>query len=475
MKSKWVVLKFGGSSVADPALWQIILKITKEKLQLGLKPLLVLSALRNVSNLLESILTQALNGTHENAIKKVKLLHVEFASALGLDAETLLGKCFLSLEVECHKIFKQQRISAKNHAKIVAFGELFSSVLGHAYLEQNIPCVWLDVRTLLRPSENCLRKKNVDEWHHFISAEFAVSYAKKIDEKLSALASVIVTQGFIASDEVGETILLGREGSDTSASYLGVMLSAKNIEIWTDVCGIFTTNPRENPRARQILQLGFDEARRMANFGAKILHPRALLPAVVQGISMSVHGVKDYRFQGTEISHQNKNNFDIYAVVNENNVYTIVCSVEQQHKIKQQLTKIFNYGFDLIFEYIEQVSMLFLLKYVDSSRVIPHKDEINHLLNSTDGVFSMEYDLITLVGQVTGSELNGDNWMIKVINFAIRQDLSLLKIFRFDTVGRLSLLVEVQQVKQWNHCLHKEFIECQFNSHIESYGVSWEG
>ena len=100
-----------------------------------------------------------------------------------------------------------------------------------------------------------------------------------LEEQLEALSGLVITQGFIAGDDDGNTVLLGRGGSDTSASYLAAKLRAQRIEIWTDVPGMFSANPRSTPTARLLRALHYDEAQEIATSGAKVLHPRCILPA----------------------------------------------------------------------------------------------------------------------------------------------------------------------------------------------------
>jgi bifunctional diaminopimelate decarboxylase / aspartate kinase len=119
---------------------------------------------------------------------------------------------------------------------------------------------------------------------------------------LNALGQVVITQGFIASDAEGNTVLLGRGGSDTSAAYLAAKLSAERLEIWTDVPGLFSANPRSTPSARQLRSLHYDEAQEIASSGAKVLHPRCILPARQYQIPLHVLATQVPDLPGTVLS-----------------------------------------------------------------------------------------------------------------------------------------------------------------------------
>ena len=121
---------------------------------------------------------------------------------------------------------------------------------------------------------------------------------------MSLLAPVIITQGFIASDSEGNTVLLGRGGSDTSAAYLAAKLQAARLEIWTDVPGMFSANPRSTPTARLLRSLHYDEAQEIASNGAKVLHPRCILPARQYRIPLHVYATQTPDLEGTVISHE---------------------------------------------------------------------------------------------------------------------------------------------------------------------------
>jgi hypothetical protein len=137
---------------------------------------------------------------------------------------------------------------------------------------------------------------------NFLSATCEFAPDPALQRQLGACPGVVVTQGFIASDGAGDTVLLGRGGSDTSAAYLAAKLVAQQLEIWTDVPGMFSANPRHTPQARLLRSLHYDEAQEIASSGAKVLHPRCILPAKSQQIPIVVYATQCPQIEGTHIS-----------------------------------------------------------------------------------------------------------------------------------------------------------------------------
>ncbi|MBI2380760.1 MAG: bifunctional aspartate kinase/diaminopimelate decarboxylase [Gammaproteobacteria bacterium] len=270
----FVVLKFGGTSVSTATMWAFIARVVTERLKQGKKPVVVHSALSGVSNRLEAI---ALGKAAQIApiIAAIQLQHSALAADLGLVAAEVLAAEFEELQQLATGIALLGEASPKTHARLMALGELMSTRLGAAYLNaQGIPTQWLDARELL-VSE---RPAHAGEASLYLSAVCPYEAEPGLQQRLAALDGVLLSQGFIAANERGETVLLGRGGSDTSGAYFGAKLEAERVEIWTDVPGMFTANPRAIPEARLLKQLDYDEAQEIASTGAKVLHPRCLAP-----------------------------------------------------------------------------------------------------------------------------------------------------------------------------------------------------
>ena len=175
--------------------------------------------------------------------------------------------------------------SDRSRARVMASGELMATELGLAYLQsQGVDVQSADARDMLRAIGRGASGRAA-----ILSATCNFAPDAALQERLSLLAPVIITQGFIASDAAGDTVLLGRGGSDTSAAYFAAKLAAARLEIWTDVPGMFSANPRSTPTARLLRALHYDEAQEIASNGAKVLHPRCILPARQYRIPLHVY------------------------------------------------------------------------------------------------------------------------------------------------------------------------------------------
>jgi diaminopimelate decarboxylase/aspartate kinase len=183
-------------------------------------------------------------------------------------------------------------------AEVLALGELMSSTLGVAYLcSQDMAAHWLDAREHLLS----LALPNQNPWGRHLSASVPTAPDPTLSATLAARGDLFITQGFIARNSAGETVILGRGGSDTSASYFGALLSAEKVEIWTDVAGLFSANPRQVPAARLLSRLDYEEAQEIATTGAKVLHPRCINPVREARVPLAIRDTNHPELAGTEI------------------------------------------------------------------------------------------------------------------------------------------------------------------------------
>jgi len=297
---RWIVCKFGGTSVATPARWQTIAAITRQRLADGLRPVLVCSALDGVSDDLERCVQEAVRGAHQPVVDAIAAQHRALAEALGVDSDALLRPDFDELKRCLGEIAHARAVAPREHARVLAAGELLATRLGAAFCNAaGLPTVWVDARTCLASVD----EPNAGAARRMLSAVCAMDPDPALVARFAAESMpVLLTQGFIARSAGGDTVCLGRGGSDTSAAIFAARLGAVRCEIWTDVPGMFSTDPRQVPAARLLRALDYDEAQEIASTGAKVLHPRSIAPLRQHSIPLHILWIDRPELAGTVVS-----------------------------------------------------------------------------------------------------------------------------------------------------------------------------
>jgi diaminopimelate decarboxylase/aspartate kinase len=294
---RWIVLKFGGTSVSRRHRWDTIGRLAKSRAQDNdARVLVVVSALSGVTNELTAIADGAADAMQR--IEALERRHREFAAELELDAETVLGDRLAALRTLGGEARAADRTLAWQ-ADVLGQGELLSSTLGAAYLRAGgLEFEWMDARDWLHATS----LPNQSEWSQRLSVSCSPVAADGWRQRFAAQGGrMLLTQGFIARHADGGTAVLGRGGSDTSAACFGALLGAQRVEIWTDVPGMFSANPREVPDARLLTRLDYAEAQEIATTGAKVLHPRSIKPCREAGVPMAILDTERPDLPGTGI------------------------------------------------------------------------------------------------------------------------------------------------------------------------------
>jgi bifunctional diaminopimelate decarboxylase / aspartate kinase len=298
----FVVLKFGGTSVSTASRLNTIASVMKSTRAEGVRVVTVVSALSKVTDALKALCEQPDN-VYLDGVDAIEARHVQFANELQVDVPSVLSPLFDALRA-LHGQGGEAQGGAKRflwQAEVLSFGELLSSRLAVASLQkQGLDVQWLDARTLLRAIDTPFDS----EWGQALSVNCLHAPSPDIEQNLALSGEMFLTQGFIARNARNQTVILGRGGSDTSAAYMGSMLQAKRVEIWTDVPGMFSANPRLVPEARLLRRLDYDEAQEMASTGAKVLHPRCLAPCRDGSVPLWVKDTEHPQLPGTCVSAQ---------------------------------------------------------------------------------------------------------------------------------------------------------------------------
>jgi aspartokinase/homoserine dehydrogenase 1 len=295
------VLKFGGTSVGSSnsmkGVVEILLSYKKKKEEFAV----VFSAMSGITNLLVEVSRNAsetdqhylqilkeIENKHINTVKD--LIHVKVQSRVIANIKMLINE----LEDLLHGVFLLKELSLRTQDLVLSFGERLSTCIMHEYIRQSgIPSDFLDARELIKTDNN------------FGSARINFKVTdRNIKEYFKKHKAVQCITGFISSTEKNETTTLGRGGSDYTASVIGAALNADEIEIWTDVDGVMTADPKKVKRAFTLPAISYIEAMEMSHFGAKVIYPPTLQPAFNKKIHIRIKNTFNPSFEGTLISEK---------------------------------------------------------------------------------------------------------------------------------------------------------------------------
>ena len=297
-----IVMKFGGTSVANfEAITRTIFIIGGK---LDQKPVVVVSALSKVTDLLYKISDAAASQDQAQTrelLAELRQRHVNLASQLleqspmmKEDAVARVNSICDDLDELANAVCAVGELSDRNKAIIISNGELLSStIICFAMNSKGIRTNFIDARKMMITNDSYLKGEPV--------VEEIVKRVPGIVTEAYAGVDAVIAQGFIASSLNGERTVLGRGGSDYSASLIGMAVDAERIEIWTDVDGVRTADPRRVPNTKYLEKISFEEAAEMAHFGAKVLHPLTIEPAVKKNIPLFVLNSMNPSGKGTAI------------------------------------------------------------------------------------------------------------------------------------------------------------------------------
>ncbi|ELY3410083.1 lysine-sensitive aspartokinase 3 [Vibrio parahaemolyticus] len=448
--SAFNVAKFGGTSVANFEAMSRCATIIENNPNTRL---VVSSACSGVTNILVELANGVQDQEHRaELLKNLAEIHDSILAQLE-DATEASSEVYGILDTVTN-LAEAASIQANTKLTdhLVACGELMSThILAQLMRERGINAVRFDIREVLRTDDNFGRAEpNVE------------AIAQLAQEKLIPLCldSVVITQGFIGSDEEGNTTTLGRGGSDYSAALIAEGVKASGLEIWTDVPGIYTTDPRIAPKASPIPEISFSEASEMANFGAKILHPSTLVPALRHDIPVFVGSSKEPEKGGTWIRHQVESSPLFRALALRCNQTMVTLRSANMFHAYGFLAKVFEIlakhkiSVDLITT--SEISVSLTLDQTDTSGGAPQlpqaaREELEELCK-----VEVEHDLCLVA--LIGNKMSERKGYAKQV-FGTLEDLNLRMICYGASPHNLCFLVNESVAKQAIQKLHTELFE----------------
>lgn len=312
------VLKFGGTSVGSVSSIQTLLQILKREHEQGNRPVVVLSAMSGVTNLLLAMAEGAAAGNEFTAqLAELERRHFEVVKAL-LDiqnqnpAYTRLKLHFNQLEELLQGVLTLRELTAKTRDLIVSFGERCSTLMVSKIAAQHFPeAMFVDASELIRTDSSFGQARVNTDLTDLLIRDFYNQHNDKL----------LFVTGYIAGNGAGQITTLGRGGSDYTAAIFGSALNAEEIQIWTDVNGMMTADPRMVKKAFPLEELSYTEAMELSYFGAKVIYPPTMIPAFLKKIPIVIKNTFEPDFAGTFIRHDCKSStLPIKGISSINNI-----------------------------------------------------------------------------------------------------------------------------------------------------------
>ncbi|MEQ1677070.1 MAG: aspartate kinase, partial [Chitinophagaceae bacterium] len=461
------VLKFGGTSVANAENINKVVAIVKEKIKTD-KTVVVASALGGVTDLLLDAAAKAAAGDelYKEELGTVEQRHIEAVKQLIPVAQqsqllSLVKKACNEIEDICNGIFLLRELTPRSKDRIGSYGEWLSSqIITAKFKADGTDAVWKDARELITTNSE------------FTAAE--VDFAttdKTITEYFSANpSSLFILPGFIATDKDGITTTLGRGGSDYTAAIVASALNAKLLEIWTDVSGMMTADPRLTSNARIIRAISYQEAMELSHFGAKVIYPPTIQPVMSKGIPVWIKNTFAPQDEGTVIESVAKGGGDIVRGISSINSIALL-SLEGSGMIGIP-------GFSKrLFEALssEKINVILITQSSSEHSICVGIDSgfVEKAKQSVDAAFANEIALqkvepliietdLSIVALVGESMKNHTGISGRMFSAMGRNGVNIRAIAQGSSEKNISAVIATKDVRKAINVLHEEFFETTY-------------
>jgi len=436
-----IVMKFGGTSLGNAERIRKTADIVKS--QIGRHPVVVVSAVAKITDSLIRLANEAAHGKGNESLDSIRTVHHRILNELNIDNSLLEGDLG-ELSGLVDETRSAGKLDAKTLDRFQSFGERMSSKIVAAQL-----------------NNAGVNSKSFNSWelgffttNEFGNAEPLESSYSSLKNNIAKLDLAPVVTGFIGKAENGEITTLGRGGSDYSAAVIGAAVDAEEIQIWTDVNGIMSTDPKIVPNAKPIRQVSFAEAAELSYFGAKVLHPKTILPAMRKGIPVKVLNSFNPEDRGTTIVNK--------AVIREKTVKAIACK-NNSTLIHIESTRMLGaYGFlAKIFEtfsrYRRSVDVISTSE-VSVSMTVDNGENVDSIIKDLKEIGEVEVaknkSVICVVGEGMKDTLGIP---AKIFSVLAENDIHVEMISMGASEINITFIVDGKDTEQAVKALHKEY------------------
>lgn len=447
-----IVMKFGGTSVQDSGAINRIINIVKSRVVR--KPVVVSSATAKTTDTLLLCCKSASKGNYEKAfdiIKQIKERHLKISDELISnqnkleELKTKIKDLLDSLRDIIKGIYLLSELSERSIAKILSHGELLSTlILTYALNEKGVKAEYVDARSFMFTNND------------FSNAEplFDVITQKTCEILNPILKSgkVAVTQGFIANTIDGITTTFSRGGSDYSASIIGMAMNAEEVEIWTDVDGILTADPKIVGNTKIISEINFKEAAELAFFGAKVLHPSTIIPAVDKNIPVRVLNSHYPEGKGTLIKNATrKSDFLIKSITSKKEISVLNIYSPKMLLAHGFLKKIFE-----VFDKFRTSVDVITTSEVNVSLTLDNDENLKDIINELSQFSEVNVEKDKSLVCIIGSNLKYIPGIAKKV-FQVLGEYNITMISQGASIINISFVVDKEALNNVIQTLHKEF------------------
>lgn len=473
------VLKFGGSSVANAQNINKVISIVKETLKHD-KAVIVSSAISGATDTLIAIANAAKeqDNHYQTLIDQLEERHISIIDELipsddNSSIKNICGELFGKLREICKGVYLLKELSELSQDHIVSFGELLSTkIISAKFKSLNISHVWKDSRELIKTEY--IAGKNIvitNETYSNIANYFAGNNN-----------NLFIMPGFIASDLKGRTTTLGRGGSDYTASIIAVGSQARALEIWTDVCGMMTADPRIVPDARPIRNISYKEALELSHFGAKVVYPPTIQPVVKQGIPIYVKNTFVPNDFGTLIERNPPQGHDkIRGISSSNKIALLSMEGSGMVGIPGYSSKLFdvlsknNVNIILITQASSVHTMCIAIDQADADKAKKAADELFAYEISLGKVDPLKvekgFSIISLVGDDMKNQSGASGRMFEALG---RSGINIRAIAQGSSEKNVSAVLHTEDIEDAIRAIHAEFFSNEsqrINLFIAGYGT----
>ncbi len=452
---KIVVMKFGGTSVESPASIGRTAEIVEGRRARGQSPVVVVSAMAKVTDQLLAAGSAAERGDRNGALaisSRLRNRHLDAAAALLSGAaiaeiHAWLNEQFQALDDLLRGLAAVQELTPRTIDLVASYGERLSSYLiGEYYGQCGLNGIHVDARTCIVTDDQHGKaaplEKNIE------------NELRKFVLPLLEQGRVPVLGGFIGATENGVTTTLGRGGSDYTGALVGRGLNAQAIEIWTDVNGIMTTDPRVCPDALRVKTISFEEASELAYFGAKVLHPATILPAVQKNIPVWVLNSKDPSNHGTKITAVAAHSRTPFKSIAIKRKLTIIDVVASRMLMSHGYLKAIFDVFDRHKCVVDMVST----SEVSVSLTVDENERLAALAADLSELADVKYEGRKALICMVGENIRGQHGIAAQVFSAIRH-VNVRMISQGASEINMSFMIEEDDVEEAVRSLHKHFFQ----------------